>query len=98
MALVLNPVADASPPTAAVALGDSFISGEGGRWLGNSADPAGSRDGTDRAAFACGPLGCHYEAARVYGATAENGCHRADTAPIESPSLDVDRRVNLACS
>ncbi len=39
--------------TAVVALGDSFISGEGGRWLGNGTEPFGARSGTDRAAFDC---------------------------------------------
>ena len=38
-----------SKPTAAVALGDSFISGEAGRWQGNSVDPTLCRRGTDRA-------------------------------------------------
>ena len=40
-------------PTAIVSLGDSFISGEGGRWLGNGSEPFGTRSGTDRAAFDC---------------------------------------------
>jgi len=55
----------ASPPTAIVSLGDSFISGEGG----------GS-----------------------YGASARNGCHRSATAPIRSAPIDVDKKINLACS
>jgi hypothetical protein len=55
----------ASPPTAIVSLGDSFISGEGG----------GS-----------------------YGASAENGCDRSATAPIRSAPIEVDEKVNLACS
>ena len=38
-------------PTAIVSLGDSFISGEGGRWLGNGSEPFGTRSGTDRAAI-----------------------------------------------
>ena len=36
-------------PSAAVSLGDSYISGEAGRWNGNSINAAGDRDGTDRA-------------------------------------------------
>jgi lysophospholipase L1-like esterase len=55
----------ASPPTAIVSLGDSFISGEGG----------GS-----------------------YGASAKNGCHRSAMAPIRSAPIDVDLKINLACS
>lgn len=85
-------------PTAAVAMGDSFISGEGGRWLGNSSDPTGDRGGTDRAAQGCGWWGCRYDPALVYGASEESGCHRSDTAPIESAAIAVARHVNLACS
>jgi hypothetical protein len=36
-------------PTAVVTLGDSFISGEAGRWEGNALNPLLSRAGTDRA-------------------------------------------------
>jgi hypothetical protein len=88
-----------STPTAIVALGDSFISGEGGRWLGNGSEPFGTRSGTDRAAFACdGWGGCDYDPARVYGASERNDCHRSDVAPIRSAPVAVDQRVNLACS
>ena len=87
-----------SPRTAIVALGDSFISGEGGRWLGNGSDPFGTRSGTDRAAVGCGEWGCGYEPERVYGASERNGCHRSDVAPIQSAPVAVDERVNLACS
>lgn len=89
-------------PTAAVSMGDSFISGEGGRWFGNSQDPLGDRDGTDRAAYDCGrPLGCRHDPERVYGGTDANGCHRSDVAPVASAlgaGLDVDQAFNLACS
>jgi lysophospholipase L1-like esterase len=85
-------------PTAIVSMGDSFISGEGGRWLGNGSEPLGTRSGTDRAAYDCGALGCEYDAARVYGSTEANGCHRSDVAPIVSAPIDVDEKVNLACS
>jgi hypothetical protein len=40
-----------SSHTAIVSLGDSYMSGEAGRWQGNSINPARNRDGTDRAAF-----------------------------------------------
>ncbi len=88
----------AARPTAIVSIGDSFISGEGGRWLGNGSEPFGTRSGTDRAAFDCGALGCGYDAARVYGASEANDCHRSDLAPIESAPIAVDEKVNLACS
>jgi hypothetical protein len=94
-------------PTVAVSLGDSFISGEGGRWQGNIAmQYTSSTDmwGTDRACAptgVCGPK----DPTRVYGSSyinpdsgKENGCHRSDVAEIRSADLAVDQRVNLACS
>lgn len=87
-----------SGPTAVAALGDSFISGEGGRWLGNGSELGGSRSGTDRAAYACGGWGCSYAPERVYGGSEENGCHRSDLAPIVSAPIPVEERLNLACS
>lgn len=98
----LAPAAEAGPGsvrTAIVSLGDSFISGEGGRWLGNGSEQFGTRSGTDRAAFDCDGLGlCEYDPGRVYGATEDSGCHRSDVAPIRSAPVAVDERVNLACS
>jgi hypothetical protein len=99
--LWVTPIASAGPgsgATAIVSLGDSFISGEGGRWLGNGSEPFGTRSGTDRAAFDCDGLACRYDPARVYGSSEENGCHRSDVAPILSAPVAVERRVNLACS
>jgi lysophospholipase L1-like esterase len=93
--------ASASPgsgPTAIVALGDSFISGEGGRWLGNGSEPLGTRSGTDRAAFGCDGWSCEYDPARVYGPSEANGCHRSDVAPILSAPAAVEEKLNLACS
>jgi hypothetical protein len=87
-----------SRPTAIVSLGDSFISGEAGRWLGNGSELGGSRSGTDRAAYACGDWGCAYDPTRVYGTSEEGDCHRSDVAPIESAPASVGERVNLACS
>jgi lysophospholipase L1-like esterase len=98
VAFVLAVAPAAARPTAIVSMGDSFISGEGGRWLGNGSEPLGSRSGTDRAAFDCGFLGCEYDAARVYGASEANDCHRSDVAPILSAPIAVDERFNLACS
>ena len=88
-----------APTGAIVSLGDSFISGEGGRWLGNGSEPLGTRSGTDRAAHDCDRLGlCQYDPALVYGASEADGCHRSDVAPIESAPVAVAARVNLACS
>jgi hypothetical protein len=88
-----------SATTAIVALGDSFISGEGGRWLGNGSEPFGTRSGTDRAAFDCDGWGsCAYDPARVYGPSEESGCHRSDVAPIRSAPVAMAAKVNLACS
>jgi hypothetical protein len=96
------PVASAGPasgPTAIVSLGDSFVSGEGGRWLGNGSEASGTRSGTDRAAFDCDGWGdCDYDPRRVYGASEESGCHRSDVAPIRSAPVAVGESVNLACS
>jgi lysophospholipase L1-like esterase len=96
--LLLLAAPAAARPTAVVAMGDSFISGEGGRWLGNGSEPFGTRSGTDRAAYDCGVLGCEYDPARVYGASEADDCHRSDVAPIVSAPIDVDEKVNLACS
>ena len=87
-----------SPTSAVVAMGDSFISGEGGRWLGNGVVALGERDGTDRAAYGCRWWGCRHDASRVYGPSAETGCDRSDVAPITTSGIPVDLRVNLACS
>ena len=77
-----------------MSLGDSYISGEAGRWQGNSIDPAGSRDGTDRAFTGTG-----YDLSRVYMPPSDtNGCHRSDVAEIRSASLPVDKSINIACS
>ena len=86
-----------SGPTAIVSLGDSFISGEAGRWNGNSLNMFGTRDGTDRAAR-CVWVFCSYDATRVYGSTHSNGCHRSDVATIKSAAVSVSERINLACS
>ena len=83
-------------PTALVTMGDSYISGEAGRWQGNW--PSFSRDwgGTDRAAFVRRGW-WRYDPSRVYGTTAE-GCHRSDVAPALSNPIPVEAKINLACS
>jgi len=88
-----------SARTAIVSLGDSFISGEGGRWMGNGSEPLGTRSGTDRAAAGCDGWGsCEYQPERVYGGSESSGCHRSDVAPVASAPVAVVEKVNLACS
>ncbi|MEG8184402.1 hypothetical protein GZH49_38800 [Nocardia terpenica] len=68
VAAVVAPHALGQPPDrphAVVSLGDSFISGEAGRWKGNSNAATGDRDGTDRAWVD----GVGYDATTVYGTT-----------------------------
>ncbi|HVP04290.1 MAG TPA: hypothetical protein VMT90_01310 [Dehalococcoidia bacterium] len=87
-----------SGPTAIVSLGDSFISGEAGRWQGNSLNMFGTRDGTDRAARCTLGIFCSYDATRVYGSSYSNGCHRSDVATIKSAAISVSEKINIACS
>ena len=100
-ALALTTPASAAPgtgPTAIVSLGDSFISGQAGRWQGNSNETLGNRAGTDRACVMT-LTGCRYEVGRVYlGGTRPPGCARSDVAEIRSAGISVAERVNLACS
>ncbi|MFJ5709126.1 GDSL-type esterase/lipase family protein [Streptomyces sp. NPDC093105] len=95
LATAAAPAAQASPgsgPTAVVAMGDSYISGEAGRWLGNSLTNSGGRDGTDRAWTGSG-----YDPSRVYGSTA-GGCHRSDVSEVRSAGPIASTLINLACS
>lgn len=84
-------------PGAAVALGDSFVSGEAGRWLGNARGGGPSANGTDRLCIPRG-WGCEAREGGVYREGPTEACHRSDTAPIEVISTPFIRRVNLACS
>ncbi|MEU6233105.1 GDSL-type esterase/lipase family protein [Kitasatospora sp. NPDC047058] len=79
--------------TASVTLGDSYISGEAGRWKGNSVVTGGSRAGTDRAW-----TGSAYDPSRVYGATYASGCDRSDVAEVRSAPSAAQAQINLACS
>ena len=91
--------ADAARPSAIVSMGDSYISGEAGRWQGNSNTAVLSRDGTDRACVPSMQLCTSYDPARVYvDGTDANGCHRSDVAEIRSATIAVERKINLACS
>jgi hypothetical protein len=58
----------------------------------------GTRNGTDRAARCTLGIFCSYDAARVYGPTAANGCHRSDVATIQSAAIGVNEKINIACS
>ncbi|MFF3271079.1 GDSL-type esterase/lipase family protein [Streptomyces chrestomyceticus] len=77
-----------------VSLGDSFISGEAGRWAGNSNEGADGYSGTDRA-FA--PATDTTDPRRVYGTSYDDGCNRSDSAEVHSARLRA-QRLNLACS
>jgi hypothetical protein len=97
--LAIPGVASAAKPTAIVSLGDSYISGEAGRWQGNSNDPAASRDGTDRSCSPSTAVCASYDKAKVYvDGSAANGCHRSDVAEIRSATVSVQNKLNLACS
>ncbi|MEV7442727.1 GDSL-type esterase/lipase family protein [Streptomyces sp. NPDC091204] len=80
-------------PTAVVSMGDSYISGEAGRWKGNSLTNTGNRNGTDRGWVS----GSTYDPGKVYGTTA-GGCHRSDSAEVRSAGAIADVALNLACS
>lgn len=80
-------------PTAVVSMGDSYISGEAGRWKGNSLTNTGNRNGTDRAWVSGGT----YDPSKVYGTTA-GGCDRSDSAEVLSAGAVAETAVNLACS
>ncbi|MFB6634862.1 endonuclease/exonuclease/phosphatase family protein [Streptomyces sp. NPDC056362] len=92
-----------------VSMGDSYISGEAGRWAGNAdASAGGSVWGTDRSAVGCnaGESSCTHDLTRVYGDTSyaakpDAACDRSDSAEINGvavPGAATVERVNLACS
>ncbi len=95
---------------AVISLGDSFISGEAGRWQGNGNTVWGSRYGTDLAAYDCNAreTSCSYDATRVYGSSYANGCNRSvgaeihhlETVRVGGETFDIDEgnRLNIACS
>ncbi|GAA2606266.1 hypothetical protein GCM10009863_19690 [Streptomyces axinellae] len=99
-------------PTTVVSIGDSFISGEGGRWQGNAATSASSNNemnGTDRATECEGQV-CVSDPKKIYGQSYENpdaapgteerkaGCHRSDVAEIISARSGHVKPINIACS
>jgi len=77
-------IVPAAPPSV-VALGDSAISGEAGRWAGNT---NGAPSRTD----ALGSTAYH----DVSGAESTPGCHRSKAAEVHIG--DGVKSVNLACS
>ncbi|MFH8384447.1 GDSL-type esterase/lipase family protein [Kitasatospora sp. NPDC018058] len=92
---VAAPASAAAPagPTASVTLGDSYISGEAGRWMGNAAGTSGGHNGTDRAWN-----GSSADPSVVYGATAVSGCDRSDVAEVLGAPTVAQNQINLACS
>ena len=82
-----------------VSIGDSFISGEGGRWRGNTNNSFFNTD-TDRAYVGFGWTGRQYDENRVYvDGTWANGCHRSDVSEIITAAAGSGATpVNLACS
>src|SRR5690349_24307759 len=90
-ALLLGLIVLAAFPAAAradlvVSLGDSAISGEAGRWAGNT---NGSTSRTD----ALGPTAYYDNASGT--AEAIPGCHRSKSAEVKIGTMDS---MNLACS
>jgi len=91
---VARPAAADGPGTGTpwvVSLGDSYISGEAGRWAGNSNTSSSSVDAGGRTAYLDN------------GGTSETigGCHRSTAAPIHIGSAGNGSPVNslnLACS
>ncbi|MEV8322304.1 glycosyl hydrolase family 18 protein [Kitasatospora sp. NPDC056731] len=90
---------------AIVSMGDSYISGEGGRWAGNAlTKEEGDVWGTDRR-DRCRSKADGTKEDCVYDATSYanggNKCDRSDVAPIkgtEFEGIPVERRFNIACS
>ena len=77
-------VGDNGKPRAVVAMGDSFISGEAGRWIGNAL--SASKAGTDRGRNS------------YLDGTDSNNCHRSDVAEVQSAAIPGLVPINLACS
>ncbi|GAA0330657.1 hypothetical protein GCM10010319_03300 [Streptomyces blastmyceticus] len=94
-------------PSAIVSMGDSYLSGEAGRWAGNADTGAGGTAwGTDRAAVRCASEdSCDHYPEQIYGSTSYvrggNRCDRSYRAPITAtdyPGVPAERRFNIACS
>ncbi|MEV6978097.1 ricin-type beta-trefoil lectin domain protein [Kitasatospora sp. NPDC093806] len=74
-------------PTAIVSIGDSFISGEAGRWKGNGSD-----------AFTALPEDTYTVDGKDTYFKTGNACDRSKFAEIVSNAIPVDAKINLACS
>ncbi|GAA1299263.1 GDSL-type esterase/lipase family protein [Saccharothrix xinjiangensis] len=107
-ALVTAPAAHASEepaapaadkPAAVISLGDSYISGEAGRWRGNALNDDGTKWGTDLATT-CEGGSCTTDPRRVYGDThtSTDMCHRSTSAEVVSAAIPGLTAINLACS
>ncbi|MFD5465058.1 glycosyl hydrolase family 18 protein [Kitasatospora sp. NPDC127059] len=81
-------------------MGDSYISGEGGRWAGNALTKQdGDVWGTDRRSRCQAGQDCVYDTTSYDNGG--NHCDRSDIAPVkgtEFEGIPVERRFNLACS
>ncbi|WP_367128649.1 GDSL-type esterase/lipase family protein [Saccharothrix sp. HUAS TT1] len=91
--------AETAKPVAVVSLGDSYISGEAGRWRGNALTNAGDKWGTDLA-VECEAGECTADPRRIYGAThsSTDMCHRSTSAEIITAAIPDAKPLNLACS
>src|SRR4051794_19173966 len=83
-AVVLPSTAAAQSPPTVVSMGDSAISGEAGRWAGNTNQSSSKTD-------ALGPSAYN----DVPGAESTPGCHRSKSAEVHIGGV---QSVNLACS
>ncbi|MFL6123829.1 GDSL-type esterase/lipase family protein [Actinophytocola sp.] len=94
-----EPVGATDKPAVVVSLGDSYISGEAGRWRGNALNDDGDKWGTDLATR-CEGRGCSTNTQWVYGNSDSdtNKCHRSTSAEIASAGIEDVKAVNLACS
>ncbi len=81
-----SPTATPEPPRWVVSVGDSYISGEGARWAGNTTRRAAPIDALGPAAYDDRP-----------GEESQPGCHRAQES-IATLHLPNVRGKNLACS
>ena len=76
-----------------------LISGEAGRWQGNSVDPTLCRRGTDRACKldATGLIPTYDNSSVYLGESTANGCRRSDVSEILTAGL-AEAQINIACS
>lgn len=85
-AATTSPTAAPEPPRWVVSVGDSYISGEGARWAGNTTLRAAPTDALGPSAYEDRP-----------GEESQPGCHRAQES-IATLQLPNVRGKNLACS